>query len=94
MAKDLGYSDKEVEQIKRDFSSSDDGPVGDAWVYERMVSELTMTRSDGGHLTVPIRDANYFGRHKGALDGVSGLSADEIVVDRMMNELNRLITTV
>lgn len=93
MAKDLGHSDKEIEDIRESFSSGEDGPVGDAWVYERMVSELTMTRSDGGRLTIPIRDANYFGQHKGALDDASGLSADEIVVDRMMNELNRLITT-
>ena len=91
MAEDLGYDDNEISKIKSNFSSGEDGPASNSWVHERMISRITLSRSDGQQLSVPIRDTAFFGQHKGALDDESGLSKDEVAVDRMMNELNRLV---
>ncbi len=63
------------------------------WVYEEMTSHLKITRTDGGSLSVPIRSEFYLGEHVSALDQETALTHDEVSVDRMINELNRLVET-
>ncbi|MBI1339376.1 hypothetical protein GC169_04085 [bacterium] len=86
MAEDLDYSAKEIEDMKKALKEGD----GD-WVQEEMTSHLRITRTDGGFLAVPIRSEVFFGKHTSALDQDSALTENEIAIDRMINELNRLV---
>lgn len=92
MAKDLGYSESEIADIRRGFSG-EGSTAPPEWVYEDMFSTLHISRMDGQSLSVPIRIASHFGKHESALDGDSQLSQEERKIDRIMNELNRLILT-
>lgn len=85
-AEDLNLSEKEIEDMKKSLK---DGEA--EWVNEEMTSHLRITRTDGGFLLVPIRSEVYFGRHTSALDQDTALSENEVIVDRMVNELNRLV---
>lgn len=89
-ARDLGYSEREAEEIRASLMRPENGTTPE-WVHERTLSTLGITRTDGGTLTVPIRSALFFGKHKSALDQDVLLSPEEIKVDRMVNELNRLV---
>lgn len=92
MAKDLGYKPEEIKEIQKGFKSDDNRP-DDApnWVYEDMQSHLRVSRTDGGVLSIPIRSDLHFGKHVAALDQENSLTQDEITVDKMVNELNRLV---
>jgi hypothetical protein len=84
-ARDLGYSEEEIKSITS--PRKDDPP----WAMEEMLSSLSITRTDSGMLTVPIRSEFVFGQHKSALDQDQPLTEEETSVDRMINELNRLV---
>lgn len=90
-ARDLGYDEDEINQIREDVEKSDDAENERDWVLEEMTSRLFVTRTDSGALDFPIRTQFYFGKHVSALDQANVLTEDEITVDRMVNELNRLV---
>ena len=89
-ARDLGYSEREAEDIRASLLRPENGAVPE-WVHEQTLSSLGITRTDSVTLSVPIRSALFFGKHKSALDEDALLSPEEIKVDRMVNELNRLV---
>jgi hypothetical protein len=91
MARDLGYPEDEVKTMKEEFAKQDAQPDQGDWVHEEMTSSLRVSRTDGGSLSVPIRSETFFGRHRSALDADTTLSQNEVTVDRMVNELNRLV---
>jgi hypothetical protein len=89
MAEDLKFDPSVIEDIRRSFGSG--SSTNDQWTQEELKSVLNVSRTDAGSITVPIRSEIYFGRHRSALDDESGLTEDEVKVDRMINELNRLV---
>jgi hypothetical protein len=90
IAEDLGYSTGRVAEIRKDLEDASKDSVP-KWSYEEMTSRLAITREDGGILSVPIRSGSFFGNTVSVLDGETALSEDEITVDRMVNELSRLV---
>jgi hypothetical protein len=93
MAQDLGYDKEESARMVRALSHEFDGAgqSSAAYVYEEMTSKLEVTRTDGGTLHFPIKSEILFGRHVSALDQDVALTEDEVAVDRMLNELNRVV---
>jgi hypothetical protein len=89
MAEDLGFEAGEIEDVRRKIGAST--ATNDDWTQEEVKSVLNVSRTDAGSITVPIRSEIYFGKHRSALDDEGGLTEDEIKVDRMINELNRLV---
>lgn len=93
MAKDLGYDEQETARmviaLSRDRHSGDQ--PSSEYVYEEMTSKLEVTRTDGGTLHFPMKSEILFGRHVSALDQDVALTDDEVGVDRMLNELNRVV---
>jgi hypothetical protein len=88
MAEDLNFEPEKIEEIRRSFNGSSSSKE---WIQEEVTSVLNVSRTDAGSITVPIRSEIYFGGHRSALDDEGGLTEDEIKVDRMINELNRLV---
>lgn len=86
-AEDLNFGQDKIDEIKR----SSERELEDNWTIERLNSILTISRTDGGTLTVPIRNEYHFGSHRSALDDDTALNEHEVKVDRMINELNRLV---
>lgn len=88
MAEDLGYSPDEVREIRKDLDADESDRE---WVQEVITSELRITRTDGGAVSFPIRNDYYLGRRRTVLDQETTLSEDDVRVDMMINELNRLV---
>jgi hypothetical protein len=90
-AQDLGYDEEEVKQIRESFEKKDGMGSEPDWVLEEMRSQLFITRTDSGAVSFPIRTDREFGKDVGALDQANVLTKQEITVDRIVNEMNRLI---
>lgn len=58
---------------------------------EEMRSKLEISRTDGGVLHFPIKSEIVSGVQTSALDQDVALTEDEVAVDRMVNELNRVV---
>ncbi|WP_386066083.1 hypothetical protein ACFJIW_16255 [Tahibacter sp. UC22_41] len=86
IALDHGFSEEDIQEMRRKSLKDE----GDAWCLETIISELKISRTDGGLQALPVRFKTSFGVGKSALDG-DALTADEIAIDRMVNELNRMI---
>jgi hypothetical protein len=89
-AKDLNYPAENIKEMESALDSSEHKDSDRNWIFEEMTSSLIVTRTDSGGLRLPMRTHIYFGKHKSALDD-DELTRDEITVDRMINELNRLV---
>lgn len=89
-AEDLGQTTEQLKELRFKLDNKDADTLA-AWVVEDLRSMLTVTRTDGGSLRVPIRSQRMIGQHKSALDSDATLSPDEMTTDRMINELNRLV---
>lgn len=87
-AKDQGLSDQEIEELRRKIRAGVDDE--DEWVREWTTAHIQVTRTDGRVQSLPVASLTYFGKRKSALDDES-LTEDEIAIDRMVNELNRLV---
>lgn len=87
MAYDHGLSEEELQLLRQRIA---DGSEEEEWVFESTSSFLKISRTDGGVQVLPIRYQTYFGAQKSALDSDS-LTDDEQLIDRMVNELNRMI---
>lgn len=61
------------------------------WSVKEERTILKITRTDGQALTFPIRSRITFGETTKALDRDDSLSKDELSVDLMINDINRLI---
>lgn len=90
-AQQLDYEEDEMGAFLEKLNSYNGSSIN--WVYEEMTSHLKITRTDGGSLSVPIRSEFYLGEHVSALDQETALTHDEVSVDRMINELNKLVET-
>lgn len=84
---DHGLSEEKVKEIREKILK---GNEEEEWCSETIISELKISRTDGGFQTLPVRYKTSFGVGKSALDG-DALTADELAIDRMVNELNRMI---
>lgn len=90
LAEDLKYNEATIGQIKRTQGGD---PSNSEWALEELKSTVVISRTDGGSLDLPIRSDVYFGKQQSALDTDGRLNQHEIKVDRMVNELNRLVET-
>jgi hypothetical protein len=89
IARDLKLDKSELKKIKTSLAKKDmDDPK---FLHEEMTSTLEITRTDAGVLQFPIMNKTFFGWHVSALDQDVPLTDDEVAVDRMMNELNRVV---
>lgn len=93
MARDLGVDAQEISGIEESFGGNTEVTQEEAsgFVLEEMTSKLEISRTDSGSLSFPMRSEIRFGRHLSALDQDTSLTEDELVVDRMVNELNRVV---
>jgi hypothetical protein len=89
MAEDRQMDQSVIDQLKHGLGGGAAAP-GD-WAVERLSSTLNVSRTDGGSLAMPIRSEIHFGKQHGTLDEDGRLNEHEIKVDRMVNELNRLV---
>lgn len=90
MARDMGYEIEETRRMVEALRRAD-GERAAGYVYEEMTSKLEVTRTDGGTLHFPIKSEILFGKHVSALDQELSLTDDEVAVDGMVNELNRVV---
>lgn len=91
MARDMKYSKTDLKLLEKALASR--GENDPDFIQEENRSWLQITRTDGGALNFPIRFQQYLGPRKSALDDDVALTEDDQVVDRMMNELNRVVRT-
>ncbi|HYD12158.1 MAG TPA: hypothetical protein VEC11_04870 [Allosphingosinicella sp.] len=88
-AEQLNFDKEAIEEMKR----APDSEIENDWKLEMLTSRLTVSRTDAGAITMPIRSQLYFGKHLSALDDDDSLGDVEVKIDRMINELNRLVET-
>jgi hypothetical protein len=61
------------------------------WSEARVTTRLTLTSSDGGTLTVPVRADIQLVPQDSGLDRDDSLSADELEIDHMVHTLHRVL---
>ena len=91
-AEELGIDAEELQRLEEEMKGKA-AEADSGWLRETMTSNLALTRTDSGALSIPIGSKFYFGEIKSALDQETALTADEIMIDRMLNELNRLVNS-
>ena len=89
MAEDLQLDQDKIEEIKRTFEQNE--TQDDHWKQDIVETFLKITRVDGAALTVPVKSQVYFGKSESVLDGDCALDEEEVKVDRLVNELNRVV---
>jgi hypothetical protein len=87
-AKAMRFSQSKRRKIKRDYLNRHKREP--QYIQEDLYSDLEVSQTDSQALTFPMRYELFIGKRRGGLHDVS-LSEDDKVIDRMVNELNRVV---